>query len=250
MPNRSTKDNPPSVYVLFILIVSLLGLLILAVEATTRLDPGAQKILNTADTVLCALFFVDFLATLLRAPDKRRYFLTWGWLDLISSIPAIEVFRIGRLARVLRILRVLRGVRSVRTIVVVVLKRRAQSALLAASIVALLMLVLGSIAALEFERTPESNIHGPQDAVWWAAVTLSTVGYGDRYPVTPEGRAVAIVLMLAGIGLFSTFSGFVASWLLTPAERANESELEEIRRELRSIREIIETKHPETKAKE
>lgn len=59
-----------------------------------------------------------------------------------------------------------------------------------------------------------SNIHNAGDALWWAFVTITTVGYGDFYPVTYEGRIVAAVLMTAGVGLFGTFTGFVASWFL------------------------------------
>ena len=63
---------------------------------------------------------------------------------------------------------------------------------------------------------PEANIKGPEDAVWWAFVTMTTVGYGDRFPVTTEGRLAGALLMVAGVGLFGTFSGFIASWFLAP----------------------------------
>src|SRR3972149_6773059 len=69
---------------------------------------------------------------------------------------------------------------------------------------------------LHFEDVPEANIKGPEDAVWWAFVTMTTVGYGDRFPVTSEGRLAGALLMVAGVGLFGTFSGFVAAWFLAP----------------------------------
>jgi voltage-gated potassium channel len=71
-------------------------------------------------------------------------------------------------------------------------------------------------------------------------VTLTTVGYGDRYPVSGEGRIIATLLMTAGVGLFGTFSGFVASWFLKSEERAQDSELQQVRVELVAIRAILE----------
>ena len=76
------------------------------------------------------------------------------------------------------------------------------------------MLCFGSIAILQFEQGPTGTIQSPGDAMWWAIVTVTTVGYGDTYPVSPEGRVLASVLMAAGVGLFGTFTAFIASWFL------------------------------------
>ena len=71
-----------------------------------------------------------------------------------------------------------------------------------------------SIAVLHFETDPESNIRTAEDALWWAFATITTVGYGDCYPVTWEGRLIATILMCAGVGLFGTFSAFLAAWFI------------------------------------
>jgi voltage-gated potassium channel len=236
---RTTSTS--TAYLLFMLAISLLGLILLGVDAIAKLDPATRSILGTADTILCGLFFLDFLVTLARSPHRWKYLATWGWLDILSSIPAVEALRVGRLARVLRIVRVLRGVRSVRVISRFVLERRAQSAFMAAALLALLMLVFGAIAILHVERVPEANIRGPGDALWWAVVTLTTVGYGDRYPVTGEGRVIAVVLMLTGVGLFATLSGFLASWFLSPSVAGrNADDMDSLREENRILREILE----------
>lgn len=76
-----------------------------------------------------------------------------------------------------------------------------------------------AIAILGFEADADSaNIRSPEDALWWAVTTITTVGYGDRFPVTTEGRIIAAVLMTAGVGLFGTLSGVVAAWFLAPTE--------------------------------
>jgi voltage-gated potassium channel len=233
-------------YLLFILGVSLLAMLLLAFGTFAKLNPETRALLDYADTALCALFFLDFVITLATTPRKLRYFATWGWLDLLSSVPMVNTLRVGRLARVVRILRVLRGIRSARVLAGVILRRRAQSAFLAAGLIALVLLVVGSIAILQFEDTPQANIKGPEDALWWSVVTLTTVGYGDRYPVTLEGRIVAVLLMLAGVGLFGTLSGFFASWFLAPEEHRQESEIDSLRQEIQRLREAVERSDPAT----
>ena len=91
------------------------------------------------------------------------------------------------------------------------------------------------MAILHFEGTDNANIQGAGDALWWAFVTVTTVGYGDKYPVTHGGRIIAAIAMTAGVGLFGTFTGFVAAWFLKPGEREQEDELELMRRKLESI---------------
>lgn len=119
-----------------------------------------------------------------------------------------------------RVLRVMRGLRATKLLAGLVVRRRAENTFLAASLVALLLVIFCSVAVLHFETNVDSNIRSPDDALWWAFATIATVGYGDRYPVTGEGRIVATILMAAGVGLFGTFSGFLAAWFLGPGTEA------------------------------
>jgi voltage-gated potassium channel len=213
-------------YQLFILVLSLYALAALSVEVLFPVSPGTRQILEASDTIVCVLFFTDFLYQLIKAPSKWGYFRRWGWLDLLSSVPMIDAFRVGRLARVVRILRVLRGLRSTKLLASFILERRAESAFLAAALVSLLLIVFASIAVLQFEvNQTGANIKTAEDALWWAITTITTVGYGDRFPVSSEGRLVAALLMMAGVGLFGTLSGFIASWFLTPTGENQEKEL-------------------------
>ena len=187
-------------YDILILALSLYALAALAFEVVMPLDVSSREILGWADSLVCVLFFFDFLLHLARADNRWRYFVTWGWVDLVSSVPTITVLRLGRIARVFRIFRVLRGVRATKLIASFILERRAESAFLAVSLVSLLLTMSGAIGIMHLETTSDANIKGPGDALWWAVVTITTVGYGDRYPVTPEGRMLGALLMIAGVG--------------------------------------------------
>lgn len=81
--------------------------------------------------------------------------------------------------------------------------------------IALLMIIFSGIAILQVEKAPTSNIKTAEDAIWWAYTTITTVGYGDKYPVTTEGRIIAMVLMTVGVGLFGTFTAYVASFFVS-----------------------------------
>jgi voltage-gated potassium channel len=222
------------------LVLCLFALTALGVETMLPIRESTREILRYADTAVCALFFIDFLIQLGRAERKWDYFVRWGWIDLISSVPMVDALRIGRAARFMRILRVIRGIRSTKLLAEFVLMRRAQGAFLAAMLISLLLVVFASIAILQFEQVPGANITSAQDAVWWAVVTLTTVGYGDRFPVTGEGRVIAGLLMVTGVGLFGTFSGYVASWFLVPGEKRQESEVSELRAEIAALRVLLE----------
>ena len=225
---RPTAEVTP--YELFMLVLCAWALIILAAGAFFRWSDSTGVILTYADTFVCGLFFMDFLVSLYRAPRKLRYLGTWGWIDLLSSIPAVDYLRWGRSARFLRILRVLRGVKSARVLAQFAAGRRAESALFASVLLSLLLVVCCSIAVLEFEVPAGGNIASAQDAMWWAVTTMTTVGYGDRYPITAEGRLVAIFLMAAGVGIFGMMSGLVASWFLSPANQEGDADRKEIKR--------------------
>jgi voltage-gated potassium channel len=182
---------------------------------------------------------VDFFIQLFQAENKLRYLYTWGWLDLISSIPVLEVFRLGRAIRIIRILRVLRGLKSAKFITGAILEKKSQSAMLAVVLICLVLIAVSSISILHMEIPAGGNIKTAEDAVWWSIVTITTVGYGDKYPITTEGRILASVLMVAGVGLFGTISGLVASTFLMPSGRKHATEDKDIRKELEDIKIIL-----------
>jgi voltage-gated potassium channel len=210
-------DVRQSPYEFFALALSIFALVMLGVSASVTLDSESSRLVNLCDLLLCGFFFLDFLRSLSRAPNKLRYLYTWGWLDLAASIPAVDALRLGRLGRIVRILRVLRVIKAGRVLVEALSTRRRESAGWAALLVSILVVFTAAIAMLQLEREV-GNIQNAEDALWWALTTITTVGYGDRYPVTTEGRMVAVGLMAVGVGLVGTLSGMAASWFMQ-AER-------------------------------
>lgn len=235
---REANTSSPA-YHLLMLVLCLFALGVLAIQTAVKLDPQIRLVLEYADYAVCLIFFADFVASLWRAPSRLRYLATWGWLDLLSSIPTLNVARWGRIGRILRVFRVLRGLRATKLISSVILRKRAQNTFLAAALLALLLIVFCSVAILEFETAPESNIKTAADAVWWSFATITTVGYGDRFPVTAEGRLIAVVLMCAGVGLFGTLSGFFASWFLENEVAEETNEIDALRQEIAALRRSI-----------
>jgi voltage-gated potassium channel len=238
--NEPHRDMRP--FDFLILALSLYALAALAFEAMVPLDESTREVLAWADTAVCVVFLADFGLSFAKAENRWHYMATWGWLDLISSIPTIRVFRLGRIARVFRILRLLRGVRATKVIAGFILDRRAESAFLAVCLVSLLITVSAAIGILRVETTPAANIKGPADALWWAVATITTVGSADRFPVTAVGRTIGSLLMIAGVGFFGTLSGFVASWFLAPVQRRYQTDLERMRGELHSVSRTLEAR--------
>lgn len=213
MKTEKTKKPQLAIFDLIILILSFYVLIALLVDAFVTLDPEVSRMLNVIDNLVCVVFIADFIKDFRKAENKWQ-FLKWGWIDLLASIPNIDYLRAGRLLRVVRLIRIIRAFRSTKLLVDYIFRDKPRGAFASVSIIAILLLLFSSVAILLVETDPEANIKTAEDAIWWAFVTLTTTGYGDRYPVTTEGRLIAAVLMVAGVGLFGTFTGYVASWFV------------------------------------
>lgn len=237
--SNSIRPATNSRYEIFILALSTLSVVAVAVQMLATLDSETRVVLQHADAAVCLVFFVDFLITLYRAPDRWRYFYTWGWLDLLSSIPTLDAARWARLARITRVIRVLRGLRTAHLLTQTVLRRRAENGMLAACLAAVVLMTFAAVTILQVE-SDAGNITTGEEAVWWALTTMTTVGYGDFYPVSSEGRIVAVILMIAGVGMFSTFSAFLAAYFLRWGNRSDANEIVGLQEEVRFLRLAIE----------
>jgi voltage-gated potassium channel len=218
------EDNPN--YELFI---GLLTLISFAITFFIVLVPVKEvdEVLRGADTLICIIFLLDVARSLAQAPSKRAYMfgerpgrsLPTGVVDLLGSLPGGGAIRFLRVFRLFRIRRLIEG-RSPKRLIGDFVRSRAEAAAYVVIIMALLVIIIGSsLIALVEVPNPDSNINTAGDALWWTFVTITTVGYGDKYPITEAGRLVGIITMAVGIGIFGVLTSFLAKFFLE-----NESE--------------------------
>jgi voltage-gated potassium channel len=191
-------------------ILSIVNLLLIYVTSDDALD----YVLYFMNGLLSLVLFLDFLYRLLTASSRSAYFLRqYGWADLLASLPLaqLKVLRIFRLIRVARLLRSY-GLGGIGRSLV---RDRAGSALATLVLLAILMLEFGSLQMLRAEQHAEgANITSASDALWYSIVTMSTVGYGDTFPVTTAGRLLGAMIIVVGVGIFGTLTGYLANAFL------------------------------------
>lgn len=221
-PPADAYDRFSAVVEVPMTVLAVLWLPVLVAPEVMRLSAGVSAALNAIDYLVWAVFVVEYLIKLSLAPSRWR-FVRDHLLDLL-----IIALPMARPLRALRLLRLLTFARALVTLAATL--RRARELLSHRGLHFVLLSVLAVVlvcAALELnfeERVPGANIRSFGDALWWAVVTVTTVGYGDRYPVSAGGRGVAVVLMLVGIGLVGVLSATIASYFV--GKRADEDRAE------------------------
>ncbi len=212
-----------------VFVVALGALLLVLLETFMVLSAPTLAVFRWIDNAACGVFFIDVLVRWRRMGWSAEFW-RWGWVDLLAAIPFDAAFRTLQIIRVYRIFRVLRILYKLQELTTgTTLNER----LLALPGVALVMIVFSTALMVQAERhAPGATIKSGGDALWWALTTVTTVGYGDTYPVTTEGRLIAAGLMLVGIALFGSISAIVTSKLILPKETKDH---EELRREVRAL---------------
>jgi voltage-gated potassium channel len=242
------RAKTSSAYDLFILVLTALSLVVMVALFLPQSE-ASRNLLIAYDNLLCLIFLADFTWRLSRSSPKRRYFFhERGWLDLLGSIPAFGVFRfsgllrLARLSRVARISRLLRE-KGKRELVRDIVRNRGQYAALITVLAALLVLTIASAVVLRFESgAADANITSGGDAIWWAVVTITTVGYGDEYPVTLGGRLTAVFVMFTGVGIIGALASILSSVLVSSPEEddtSSEPPTDDVRRELAAVRQEL-----------
>ena len=188
-----------------------------------NLPRGLLDLCRWLTVITWAVFIVDFAVRIVLADQRLRYVLRHWYDALVVLLPLLRPLQLLRLIPLL-----------------IAINRRAQSRLRGRVVIyvaggAALLAFCAALAVLDAERSnPNANIKNFGDAIWWAVTTMTTVGYGDRYPVTGLGRLVAFGLMVGGIALLGTVTATLASWLveLVGTEREEVEDLHAIVRRL------------------
>ncbi len=200
-------------YELFMLGVSLLAYINLCL--LLWLGNGQVKnVITIVDIMIAGIFFIDFTRSFIRAENKAQYFFKkYGWSDLLASVP-LSIFNIFRVFRIIRFFRVMRK-QGYRRVLRALLAKIPDAALYGVFFLILVVLEFGSIGVIIAEQNAaNANIKTAGDALWWVYVSITTVGYGDKYPVTSWGRIVGVITLTVGVGLFGVVTAYIANTFL------------------------------------
>ncbi len=222
--NAQAKDGQVMLslpWEVFVLGVAILSIVNLALGLLVR-NPVTDQVVIVMDGIIMIIFTLDLARRLSIADDNRAYLVQgYGWVDAISIIPLL---RITRLLRIVRVVRVMGRMGGPKAALSAFFSNRAAGGLLLVLFMALLVLEFGSIAMLWAESSsPDALIITAEDALWYVIVTMSTVGYGDFYPVTTTGRIIGTLIIVVGVGVFGTLTGFLANAFLTPSSDVAEA---------------------------
>ncbi|GAB5078554.1 potassium channel family protein [Arthrobacter sp. AD-310] len=192
-------------------------------QVVGRVEGGAATWLEALMWATWGIFVLDYLANLWLARERWSWFLRNLHELLIVALPFFRPLRLLRLVTLLSVLH--------RTIGETL---RGRVVTYVAGSAALLVFV-GALAVLDVEQTaPDAKIVTFGDALWWAITTITTVGYGDMYPVTPLGRLVAAALMMSGIAVLGVVTASIASWLVQRVEDTAETVAEAVEEPVRA----------------
>jgi voltage-gated potassium channel len=254
----TTRQHSNS-YNIFMLVLTVLSLGIMAV-LLLPLSDETITLLQYYDNLVCIIFLIDFFMNLSGSRPRSEYFVhERGWLDLLGSIPSFGILRLTallrlfRLSRLARISRLMRG-KNKEALIKDVIENRSQYTLFITVLLTILVLTVASVLVLQFESaSPDANITTGGDSLWYSIVTITTVGYGDRYPVTRGGRTTAVFIMFMGVGIIGALASILSSVLVgspsAPAEAAPpeptalpgmDQEITGIKEELAALRLLME----------
>ena len=215
-------DTPAGkLFDVILLLVILLSILLVMLESIESIGTKYAYILNVAEWVITILFSIEYIARIISVEKPKTYvFSFYGIIDLLSTIPKyISLFVLGTHSlvalRALRLLRVFRILKLTRFIgesanFGKALKRSRPKIAVFISFVIVLCIILGTVMYL-VESNEESGFTSIPRSVYWAIVTLTTVGYGDIAPITALGQFIASLIMILGYGIIAIPTGIVTS---------------------------------------
>lgn len=184
---------------------------------------------NTIQYIISYFFIGDFCYRFYLAENKIK-FLKSSWIDLALCLPFYPPAWMVLTTTL----------RSIKVILEYVLVE-VHSAFHSMLIIGASLVTFSTISILQFETLPDCNIKSAWDAVWWSICTITTVGYGDKFPMTNGGKIVAIILMISGIGLFGTLIGYISTFFTDKEKKDNDKidTIEELSEQIIQLRNEI-----------
>lgn len=223
------EGNLCSGFIQFLILASAVAFVIESDREQLEVDPYAIHFI-ILDVAFLVLFAIEYALRVYIEPRKRDFiFSFYGMIDLLAILPSLFLVPGFRVLRILRFLKIFRVFKVTRFILAVDRLTEAlheiQQELLALVILSLMFVYLAACGIHYFEREAQPEAFGSiLDSMWWAVVTLTTIGYGDVYPTTPGGRVFTALVALVGVGLIAIPSGLLASVLTEARVERRKSE--------------------------
>lgn len=201
---------------------------VISIETLPDLSPTVTATLRTVEVALLLAFAVEYIARLVAAEKWWRFaFSFWGIVDLLAILPGLVLLapdwtalRTLRLLRVLRLLKLFRADQAMARLTRAVYGVRAELAVF--GFLALVVLYLAAVGIYHFEKSAQPEVFSSIPAsLWWATATLTTVGYGDVFPVTTGGRVFTAAILMVGLGVVAVPAGLITSALIDEFSREN-----------------------------
>ena len=218
---------------LVLLYLILASVVIVLVESVPTLPPGINKLLVVCEWVFTGLFAIEYLVRLMVVPNPWRYaFSIWGIVDLLAVMPTLfslvfvgaRQLTVIRLLRLLRIFRILKLTRFLTEsgVLVSAIRSSAYKISIFMLFILVLVVVLGTI--MYVVEGGENGFESIPKSIYWAIITITTVGYGDIVPRTALGQAMASLVMLVGYAIIAVPTGIVTSELAKANQKSTERE--------------------------
>lgn len=220
----------------FLILVSAVVFVIESDRERLEVDPYKTHFV-ILDAIFLVLFSIEYILRVYIEPRRRDFVLSfYGVIDLLAILPSLVLvpgFRVLRILRCLRIFRIFKATRFVLAVDrLASALREIYQELLALAMLSLMLVYLAACGTHYFERGVQPDKFGSiLDSMWWAVVTLTTVGYGDVFPVTPGGKVFTAFVTLIGVGLIAIPSGLLASVLTEARVEREQIEAEEVESE-------------------
>lgn len=214
---------------LIMVALSLISVGLLIFEVVADLNVHQSKALEYADLTIASVFFAEFAFRFTKSENKKLFLRSYWW-ELLASIPItsqttqlLRGLRIIRIFRLIRLLRLIRFAVRLKIILENSAKLAEQTYLIYITALSAIVIMASALGFYYMEAGKNPNVRGLWDCVWWSVVTITTVGYGDIYPVTDGGRVLAIFLMLGGIATLSATTASIAAYLINKGKSQEET---------------------------
>ncbi len=216
--------------------LSLLTLFLIGFQIFQKHSPTTYLVLNLTDFGISCFFLAHWLKSFFQSENKLN-FLKWGWVDLLMAIPITP----SLWTTYYPILRIIRILRSAKHIYYFFHHDTKTNKFFDCCAFCVGLIFVGAMLVFQCEKHVDgANIKNFSDSLWWTVATITTVGYGDKFPVSDAGRITAFIVMVFGVGLVASFTGFIVSKFIVD-DRADKilEETKELRKEVEKLREEI-----------